>query len=127
MAKKIEKADSTAAKGPKAAEAKKIDAKIGSMVEVRVVKHPSSERATKTLKRILGKDRGNHKRKETLQKHNIRSMRSKIRGGVWYETNVSKRTLVYGKVGDTGVVKATADVIADLNSVARFVDVKAAK
>lgn len=126
MAKKTDNA--AAPKAPaKKTEAKKIEPKIGSMVQVKIVKQPSSDKATKTLKRILGKDRETHKEKEFIQKLNVRSMRSKRRGGVWYELNNRKRDIVNGEVGESGVVKATVDVIRDLNSVARFVEVTAAK
>jgi len=97
----------------------------GSQVRVEIVKTPTNAAAVKTLVRVLAKDPAiaKQKKKDKLFRHRSESV--KRRGGRPWEHRPQMRQPVDGKVGESGTVKATADVIRALRSVDRFVKVSA--
>jgi hypothetical protein len=97
----------------------------GSQVRVEIVKAPTSEGARKTLIRVLAKDPGVRKAKSRDKLARSRSMRVKRRGGRPWEHRPAMRSPVETTVGTSGTIKATADVLRDLDSVSRFVKVTA--
>ena len=100
----------------------------GTTVTVKIVKQPANEAARKTLVRILSKDAdvvAENKRLKAVRKTN---QTHSPRGGRWrvWEGRLPKQRPVTGKVGESGTVLASVDVLADLNSVEKFVEVTAA-
>lgn len=101
--------------------------KPGSMVQIKIVKRPTSRAALETLKRLFYKDATIKKeanRHQTIRKHSLRRIR---RGGRLYRLLPPKLQLVWGKVGEVGVIRASVDVLGDLASVSKFIEVSAAK
>jgi len=101
--------------------------KPGSTVTVTITKAPSNEAAVKTLRRILAKDTqaaASIRREKTIRK---RVSTTRIRAGrPWPVVRGSIRPFL-GEVGETGTLLATIDVIRDLASVERFVEIVEAK
>ena len=98
----------------------------GSAVSVRVVKTPSSEAAAKTIVRILSKDpsiQATNKRYRKLRKIHYRP---RMRGGRLYGGRMIKMRAVKPEIGAIGQVVASVDVLRDLKSVSRFVEVAVA-
>lgn len=98
----------------------------GSQINVTIVKQPTNVAATKTLARILSKDADAKAEVERQRKVRKTGYSPKRRGGRLYGGHVVKQHAVDGKVGESGTVTATMDVIRDLRSVERFVEVKKA-
>lgn len=104
-----------------------IDIAPGTTINVKVVKQPSSERAAKTLVRLLSKSpeaKAEDKRLTSLRKKHYTPGR---RGGRLYAGHMPKLRPLKGEVGEQGTILATPDVLRDLGSVERFVEVAAAK
>lgn len=97
----------------------------GTEVRVEIIKAPSNEAARKTLLRVLAKDPQVVKEKKRDKLARSRSVRVKRRGGRPWEHRPAMRQPVETEVGHTGTVKATADILRDLQSVSRFVKVTA--
>ena len=100
----------------------------GTRVTVKVVKQPTNAAAAKTLVRLLSKD-------AVVNSHNVRhrGIRKRAqtmspRGGRWrvWESRLAKQHPVKGTIGEQGTFVASVDVLRDLKSVERFVDVQAA-
>ncbi len=100
-----------------------MDIQIGTNVRVKVVKQPTNAAATKTLCRILAKDETVKEEKKRLDKVADKHLKFKTRGGRPWIQRMVKIHPVKGVMGDQGVVFASADVINDLKSVARFIEV----
>ena len=102
-----------------------MDIKPGSTVTFKIVKQPTNTAARKTLVRLLSKDA---KVKAENDRH--RSIREKQyvptqRGGRQWGGYFVKQHPVKGTPGESGTVLATVDVIRDLASVGRFVEIDA--
>lgn len=98
----------------------------GSSIQVKVVANPTSVAAAKTLVRVLNKDAAHIaecKRHRKVRKTHFRTIN---RGGRKYAIHVPKQHPVKGQAGESGTVRATADVLADLRSVKRFIEVSKA-
>ena len=98
----------------------------GSTINIKVVKQPTSEAARKTLVRLLSKDAdavADNKRLKDTRKANYNPQ---PRGGRLYSGRMPKIRNVKGNLGETGTIKATYDVIKDLGSVAKFLEISAA-
>jgi anti-sigma factor RsiW len=96
----------------------------GSQIRITVVRDPSSAAAAKTLERLLSKDPAVAAEHKRLRKARDTHEKSKIRGGrVWTERPV-KQHPVRGERGESGTVRATVDVLRDLGSVKRFIEVE---
>lgn len=94
----------------------------GQRVNVKIVRRPTNAAAEKTLVRLLSKDPVVRQEAERQRKVRRSNLGSKIRGGrVWYQ-RVVKQPATRAEVGRTGSVRATVDVLRDLGSVERFVE-----
>jgi len=96
----------------------------GSTVSVKIVKQPTSAAATKTLTRLLSKDPAARAENERQRKVRKAGYNPKRRGGRLYGGRVVKQQPVSADVGATGTITATVDVLRDLRSVGRFVEIK---
>ncbi len=100
----------------------------GNKIAVTIVKTPTNVAARKTLVRVLSRDAGVKKTNARLYATRKANERVTVRGGrlrLW-EGRVVTQHPVKGNIGETGTFTATLDVLKDLASVARFVEVKAA-
>jgi hypothetical protein len=100
--------------------------KTGSSITVKVVKTPRRVAAAKTLVRLLSKDeamiRENARLRALRKKHALPTKR----GGRTWMVLVPKQRPVRGQAGESGTITATVDVLKDLRSVQRFIEVAAA-
>ena len=99
------------------------DIDTGAAIHVKVVKQPTNAAAAKTLVRLLNKDpeaKDNHKRLEAIRRKQYNPRR---RGGRLYGGHMVKLRPLKGNVGESGALRATDDVLKDLQSVARFIEV----
>lgn len=100
----------------------------GSKIAVKVVKTPSNAAARKTIVRVLSRDKGIQAENARLYGTRKANKRVTVRGGrlrVW-EGRLVKQHAIKGNIGDAGTFTCTLDVLTDLASVARFVEVSAA-
>jgi len=96
---------------------------LGSRVNVKVVKQPTNIAASKTLVRVLSKDPVITAENKRLRKVRDSHYNPSMRGGRLYGGRMIKLRPVKGRLGESGTLVATADVLTDLRSVARFIDV----
>jgi hypothetical protein len=108
------------------AKAQSLDIAPGTRVNVKVTKPPTNAAAAKTIARVLSKDATVKAHNKRLAKHRKNHTPSKQRGGREWFQRIVKQHPVEGKVGESGTVTATVDVLNDLASVSRFVEVKPA-
>lgn len=99
----------------------------GTRVRVEVVKQPTNAAAVKTLKRVLTKDPQHAADQKTQKRGRVHGQVPLRRGGRIYHLHPRKTHVVQGAIGESGTVLATGDVLSDLNSVKRFVNVEPAK
>lgn len=97
----------------------------GTKINVKIVKQPTNAAASKTLERLLSKDPAviaENKRHAKIRK---KAQTMSPRGGRWrvWESRLAKQHPVSGKVGEEGTFVASYDVIKELPSVARFVEI----
>lgn len=102
------------------------DIKVGSKINVKVVKQPTNAAAAKTIVRLLSKDSAVQKENDRLRRARKNGLREAQRGGRMWKIRVVKQHPVAAKIGESGVIVATTDVLTDLNSVSRFVEVSKA-
>lgn len=95
----------------------------GSTVTVKIVKTPTNAAATKTLVRLLSKDKTNRTEDKRLTRTRKRHYAPRPRGGRLYGGRMVKLRRIKGEAGESGTLHATVDVIADLQSVEQFVEV----
>jgi hypothetical protein len=95
----------------------------GSKVTIKVVTRPSTAAATKTVVRLLSKDQVVKDENERLRKSRKTSHRTKQRGGRQWNIWTPKIHPVDGSIGETGTIVASLDVLTDLRSVAKFVEI----
>ncbi len=100
--------------------------KPGSQVKVQVVKRPTNTAARKTLVRVLSKDPAIQAEHKRLRKVRAARYNPQMRGGRLYGGQMIKLHPIKGELGDSGRLTATVDVLTDLRSVQRFVEVKPA-
>src|SRR5688572_671210 len=98
----------------------------GSQVTLKVVKEPTSAAARKTIVRLLSKDRGVKRENERLRKARVKHFSQSRRGGRFWDVNVVKQAAVEAKPGVSKTITASLDVLSDLRSVSRFVEVSKA-
>jgi hypothetical protein len=99
----------------------------GTKINVKIVKQPTNAAASKTLTRLLSKDpavEAENKRHARIRK---KAQWKSTRGGRWrvWESRMAKQRPVEGKLGEEGTLVASYDVLKDLPSVSRFVEVSA--
>ncbi len=100
------------------------DIKPNTQVSITVVKAPTNAAARKTIQRLLSKDpkvQAENRRLKRTRKANFSQGR---RGGRFWNINVVKQQPVAGGLGETGTIAASLDVITDLKSVERFLEIK---
>jgi len=100
--------------------------KPGSSVLVKVVKAPTNAAATKTIVRLLSKDKTVMKENKRQRQIRKRLYAPQPRGGRTYGGYIVKQHPVKGVIGEQGTITASLDVLQDLKSVERFVEVSAA-
>ena len=96
---------------------------IGSDIHVKITKRPVSVAAAKTLVRVLSKDPVIQARNKHLRKVRDSHYRPRMRGGRLYGGRMIKLNPITVDTGKTGTLKATLDVLNDLRSVSRFVEI----
>lgn len=99
---------------------------LGAKVRVTVTKQPTNAAAAKTIVRLLSKDPAVKKDNARLRAIRRRDYKPDRRGGRLYGGRVVKQHPVRARAGESGVVVATDDVVRDLCSVARFIEVEPA-
>jgi hypothetical protein len=99
----------------------------GSRISVKIVKEPTNAPAAKTLVRLLSKDAKAVAENERHRKIRAKGYAPSRRGGRLYGGQIVKQHPIKATVGASGILTATTDVLRDLGSVARFVEVTAAK
>jgi hypothetical protein len=100
--------------------------KPGTDITVKIVNEPTNAAARKTLVRLLRKSdrvKAEDRRLTAIRKQDYSPER---RGGRLYGGRVVKLHPVKGTIGEQETITATLDVLRDLASVERFVDVKSA-
>lgn len=95
----------------------------GTEITVKIVRQPTNVAAAKTLRRVLSQDPAVKAENRRLEKVRKAGMRVKQRGGRPWEVRVVKQHPVAGQLGESGTVTASADVLRDLGSVQRFIEV----
>lgn len=100
----------------------------GSTVNIKIVKQPANEGARKTLVRLLSKDPEVVAENKRLKKVRKTNQTHSPRGGRWrvWEGRLPKQRPVTGAVGESGTIFASPDVVTDLGSVEKFVEVSPA-
>jgi len=99
----------------------------GTTVTITVKKTPNCEAAAKTLSRLFAKDPANRKPRLLRKKLLAAAVTGHRRGGrIWYGHAKAPR-LFQPVSGDRCSLRATCDVIRDLGSVQRFVDIQPSK
>ncbi len=96
----------------------------GSFVSVEIVSTPRNQAAAKTLRRICSKDAAIAKLNRT-RKAQRPSWEEWRRGGMMWHHQMKSRSAVSLERGRCYTVKASVDVLRDLNSVTRWVKVVA--
>jgi hypothetical protein len=99
------------------------DIKPGTTVNVKVTSIPTNAGAAKTIVRLLHKDAQVKREQKRLEKVREAGIRHHQRGGRQWAVRVVKVHPVAAEVGQSGTILATADVLRDLGSVERFVEV----
>ncbi|MBB6430849.1 hypothetical protein [Algisphaera agarilytica] len=99
----------------------------GTKINVKIVKQPTSAAASKTLVRLLSKDPAVIAENKRHAKIRNKSQWMSTRGGRWriWESRLAKQHPVKGALGEEGTIVASYDVLKDLPSVERFVEVTA--
>lgn len=95
----------------------------GSKVVIKVVKAPTNQAAAKTITRLLSKDAAARKENDRLGRVRKAHWSQSRRGGRFWDINVVKQIAVKPTVGASGTIVASLDVLTDLKSVSRFVQV----
>lgn len=103
-----------------------LEVQPGSVVSVTVSKRPTNDRAAKTLSRIFGKDPANRRKRIIRKRLRTGSFSTAQRGGRPWVTKPKAPRLVQPTLGDACQIRATVDVVNDLQSVARFITIKPA-
>ncbi|MEO0514788.1 MAG: hypothetical protein AAF086_05770 [Planctomycetota bacterium] len=97
----------------------------GTKINLKIVKQPTNAAASKTLQRLLSKDPAviaENKRHAKIRK---KQETMSPRGGRWrvWESRLAKQHPVTGALGEEGTIVASYDVLKDLPSVERFIEV----
>ena len=101
-----------------------MDVKPGTTVTIEIKGKPRNAAACKTLARILRKDPTIATQKRRQQRLRP-SLQQRRRGGRWWSHRMRSKPGVAMDPGCRYAIRATVDVIRDLESVARWVEVRA--
>ncbi len=99
----------------------------GTKINIKIVKQPTSVAAVKTLARLLSKDAAavaEANRQRDIRKTNYDPQ---PRGGRFYSGRVVRQAPADGKLGESGTITATCDVLRDLGRVQRFLEITPAR
>ncbi|MFP4143577.1 MAG: hypothetical protein ACOCTI_07010 [Phycisphaeraceae bacterium] len=99
------------------------DINPGDKINVKIVKRPTNQAALKTVQRLLARDPEMAAEIERERKVRKRNTEIRSRGGRPWAVRLVKHHPVQGEVGEQGTMRATVDVLRDLPSVERFVEV----
>lgn len=99
-----------------------INAKIGSTLSVEVVSVPKSAAGKKTLLRLFRRDPA-IERQARLQQRKRPSFQEWRRGGMWWHHQMKSESPIQIQPGAKYSLRATVDVLRDLNSVERYIKV----
>ncbi|MEM7680363.1 MAG: hypothetical protein AAF288_00250 [Planctomycetota bacterium] len=97
----------------------------GSQIRITVAAEPKAAAARKTLVRLLSKDEAVAAEHERLRIARQKNQWENQRGGrvrLWQGRQVKLRP-VKGETGESGSIRATVDVLRDLPSVAKYLDI----
>jgi hypothetical protein len=103
-----------------------VDVKPGNTVSVKVRKTPTNQAAAKTISRLLAKDPGGRKARMERKKLLRYASERRRRGGRIWVVRPKAPALFSPTQGASCTLLATSDVIKDLRSVERFIEVSAA-
>ncbi len=98
----------------------------GSKINVKVTSRPTSAAAAKTIVRLLSKNAEVQAENERQRRIRSKGIRWNARGGRLWGTRMVKQASVAAVTGTEKTITASLDVIRDLKSVQRFVEVTAA-
>ncbi len=98
----------------------------GSKINVKVTQRPSNAAAAKTIVRLLSKNPDVQAENERQRRIRARGIRWNARGGRLWGTRMVKQPAVKAEAGVEKTITASLDVLRDLKSVERFVEVTAA-
>ena len=101
-----------------------LDVQPGSVVSVTVNTTPTNEAAAKTLSRIFAKDVNNRDARRRRKELRQSATEIRRRGGRPWAVLPKAPRLIQPTAGAACQVRATVDVIADMNSVERFIQVE---
>jgi hypothetical protein len=101
--------------------------KPGTAITLRVTKNPTNEAAAKTLSRLFAKDPVNKRARIRRKKLRAGALDVRRRGGRPWEVRTKAPRLIQPKAGDSCKIRATSDVVGDLQKLARFVEVVVGK
>jgi hypothetical protein len=104
-----------------------LDIQPGSRIRIQVKKDPTNEAAAKTLSRLFAKDPANRKARRHRKKLLAGALDVRRRGGRPWEVRPKAPRLFQPTAGESCSLLATCDVINDLGSVARFIDIQPAR
>jgi serine protease AprX len=100
-----------------------LNLQTGALVFVRIVTRPKSESARKTLVRLLSTDSAVKRTNRDLKVLRKQAFSPKRRGGRMYGGRRPKLQVIRGQVGEQAAVKATAETLRMMTSVAKFIDI----
>ena len=103
-----------------------VDIEPGGRVSVKVTKSPTNEAAAKTLSRLFAKDPANRQARRQRKKLRQSATEHRKRGGRLWAVLPKAPRLGQPTAGAACTLLATPDVIADLRSVDRFVELSPA-
>ena len=95
----------------------------GTRIQVRVVKTPTNASAATTLRRVLGRDLAHRREAERLKRVRAKNLRYQQRGGRQWAVRVPKQEPVEAEPGASANIPGTLQMLRDLKSVERFVEV----
>lgn len=99
----------------------------GSRVHVKIVKRPTNAAAAKTLVRLLSKDKAVKANDTRLRAIRQDRYSPSPRGGRLYGGRMVKLPAVKAEIGVSGTIVASLDVLTDLKSVHRFIEISSVK
>ncbi len=95
----------------------------GSTVQIKLIKSPTSAAAQKTIMRLFRKDAAVKVQADRLRKARKTHTTEHPRGGCMWTVHVPSIAPVKLAPGTTGTLVASLDVLTDLKSVSRFIEV----
>lgn len=98
----------------------------GSQVKLTITRTPNRQAAAKTLVRLLSKDPAHKHENRQLSRLRARHYDPQRRGGRLYGGHMQKLRRIQGIRGETGTIIASPDVLRDLASVTKFIDIQPA-